>query len=139
MKLRHVVYYVADTGRTNAEGAPVYALYRSVNSAGAQELVEGVEFLKLTYGEQLLDGDGARTGRVRQSDAAGIVNNLGITNARVGVLEQGFDAVRDTPDSAAYQLPGLTIDRNGSDVDHGGGRTLRRVFTANVELRNKAQ
>ena len=67
------------------------------------------------------------------------MNNLGITSARVGLLVQGFDAVRDIADTTAYQLPGLTIDHDGSGVDHGGGRTLRRVFTANVELRNKAQ
>jgi type IV pilus assembly protein PilW len=139
LKLRHFAYYVGNTGRTNVEGSPVFALYRSANGGPAEELVEGIEFLKLTYGEQLLDANNERTGRVRYTDAAGIANPLGISSARIGVLVQGFDAARDSDDINAYELPGLIIDHDGSGIDHGGGRTLRRVFTANVELRNKAQ
>lgn len=135
MKLQHRVYYVADTGRDNAAGDPVYALRRVTNGIADVELVEGIEFLKLTYGERVFDSQGVSTGSVRYVGPASITAKEGIMAARIGVLAQGLDSVRTDDDASSYELPGGAI---GSSV-HGGKKTLRRAFVANVEMRNRAE
>ncbi|MFT3929811.1 MAG: PilW family protein [Spongiibacteraceae bacterium] len=127
MKLHTQIYYVADTGRDNSAGDPVWALYRSSDGAAAEELVEGIEFLKLAYGARLSSGN------IRYGDASVISANQ-IVSARVGVLAQSLDSVRTTSDTSSYSLPGATI----TAAMHGGGKALRRVFTTNIELRNRA-
>lgn len=132
MKVQHRVYYVGDTGRKNSQNGVVWALYRSDNGAAPEELVEGIEFLKFQFGERLASGN------VRYGDAT-VVAQSGIVSARVGVLAQGLDAVRTDNDTNSYSLPGITIPASGTGVKHDGGKTLRRVFVSNVELRNRAQ
>lgn len=132
LKLRHRIYYVADTGRDNSAGQPVFSLYRVTNGGTPQELVEGVEFLRLNYGERLASGN------VRYGDAS-VVSSDGITSARVGVMVQSLDPSRTDNDTRTYGLLDLSINADGTGVDHGGDRRLRRVFTSNVELRNRAE
>lgn len=140
MKLQHRVYYVADTGRDNAQGDPIFALRRVTNASDDVELVEGIEFLKLSYGEVVVNGSGVATGNVRYVQPGSVIKASGIASARIGVLVQGSEAVRTENDLNAYELlPDLTINKDGSGIDHGGGRTLRRAFVANVELRNRAE
>jgi type IV pilus assembly protein PilW len=43
------VYFVANTGRNDAQGQPIPALFRAVNRGNAEELVEGVESMRLNF------------------------------------------------------------------------------------------
>ncbi len=43
-------YYIGDTGRTNIEGLPIIALYQQDSRGANEELVEGVEKLRIQYG-----------------------------------------------------------------------------------------
>jgi type IV pilus assembly protein PilW len=131
LKLRHRVYYVADSGRDNAAGEPIFSLYR-VSDGAPQELVEGIEFLRLNLGERLTSGN------IRYGDASA-VSAAGIVTAHIGVLAQSLERARSDDDTRAYQLLDLSIDHDGSGIDHSGGRRLRRAFSSSVELRNRAQ
>jgi hypothetical protein len=139
MKLQHRVYYVADSGRDNPAGDPVFVLRRVTNGVNDVELVEGIEFLKLAYGERVFNASGVSTGAVRYVDPSGISAPEGIMSARIGVLAQGLESVRSDNDANSYELPGGAINADGAGIDHNGGRTLRRAFVANVELRNRAE
>lgn len=131
LKLRSQVYYVGNTGRKNSADEIVWALYRSTDGKAPEELIEGIEFLKLQYGGRL------GSGNIKYGGANDIPANQIIT-ARVGVLAQSLDSVRTDADTKTYTLPGVSIDNDGAGIDHGGGKTLRRVFVTNVELRNRA-
>jgi type IV pilus assembly protein PilW len=146
MKVVHRMYYIKDTGRTNAEGKNVYSLYRrQLSNKGTvaldSELVEGVEYLNLTYTQRKLNGTGVDNGYVRFDVDAASVDAKSIKAARIGVLVQGLDPVRSDEDDNTYTLVnGVSIAPPGSSgAMHTGGRTMRQVFNANVELRNRAQ
>ncbi len=139
MKLQHRVYYVGNTGRTNSEKMPVWALYRADNgstspaAATPEELVEGIEFLKFQLGERLASGN------IRYGDAS-VVAASGIMSARIGVLVQGLDAIRTTDDTSTYEVTGAGTGNPVNPSALGDGvKTLRRVFVSNVELRNRTQ
>ena len=44
------LFYVGDTGRVNANGHPIEALYCTDLNDRTMELIEGVEFLQVSYG-----------------------------------------------------------------------------------------
>jgi type IV pilus assembly protein PilW len=45
-----LTYFIADTGRQYTNGKPIYALFFKVNRGDREELVAGVNDLKITYG-----------------------------------------------------------------------------------------
>ncbi|WP_404368377.1 PilW family protein [Marinobacter sp.] len=135
------VYYVADTNRDDAQGAPIYALYRASNNlalAGTtfqiDELVEGVESLQILYGELL------PTNNIRYvpADEAGL-DMKRVVAIRLGVLVSDSEKTRDNNDTASYDLPGETIVPAGAAgaVTHAEDQRLRRTFTTTVALRNR--
>ena len=126
------IYYVADTGRKNAANQAVWSLYRAVGDENGQELVEGIEFLKLQYGMRL------STGNMRYGVPASADDNKSIVVARVGVLSEGSDAVRTDDDTDTYTVAETKIGPDGS-LQYDSGKVLRRAFTTDVELRNRAQ
>lgn len=131
MQFFETAWYVGDTGRTRAGNVPVFALYRRVNGANAEEMVEGVEYMQIQYG-QLLE-----SGNIRYVSA----NDLGldyteVVSVRIAMLMQSFELILDAPDDAAYQLLDQSIDSAGTTFLHNGDRTLRRVFQTTVLLRN---
>ncbi|KZX57929.1 hypothetical protein A3709_20100 [Halioglobus sp. HI00S01] len=127
MKYENVAWYVADTGRDIA-GSDVFALYRSVGGV-AEELVEGVEYLRLEYGERV--GDQVRY--VAASDPS--INWENVTTLRMAFLLQGYELVRTDPDIESYILLSDTIPATGTGA-HSGGAFLRKVFTTTATLRN---
>lgn len=131
MRLIESVYFVGDTGRKNPAGNPIFSLYRMKNDV-AEELVEGVEFLQILYGEQM---DSGAVRFVSADDAS--LDASRIVSVRVGVLAQSYDEVGTGNDKKSYALPGETIDSETTDITHGADKTIRRVFSATVELRNR--
>lgn len=126
-------YYVRDTGRRNPAGDPVFALFRRTNGS-EEELVEGVEFMRILFGQKLNNGN---IRFVSPSDAS--LDLSQVVSVRVALLVQSFDAARDVDDTNAYTLLDRVIDDSGTAITHGGGRNLRRVFTSTIELRNRLQ
>lgn len=133
MRFSQVAYYVKDTGRKNPSGGAIFSLYR-YSSGAAQELVEGVEFLKLEFGESLTSGN---IRYVTASDAS--LNWDNIVAIRVGVLVQSYDQVRDGIDNNSYTIADQTVAASGSGVLHAADRSMRQAYTATIELRNHMQ
>ncbi len=124
-------WYVADTGRVRtAANIPVYALYRRVNGV-AQEMVEGVEYMQILYGQQL------NTGNIRYVPADdGSLNLADVVSMRIGLLIQSFEPILDAPDDNAYQVLDQSIDSAGTTYTHNTDMTLRRVFRTTAIFRN---
>lgn len=128
---KNYTYYIDD----NAFGSP--ALYRSTivvdsGTAGfeAQELVEGVEDLQITYGVDS-DGDGDADYYVAADTNGDGVEDLSVAEIvaiRVSLLMR---SIEDNVVSSAQ-----TYSYNGASVT-AGDRRLRKVFTATITLRNR--
>lgn len=125
-------WFVADTGRRRtAAEIPVFALFRRIGS-DTEEMIEGVEYLQITYGQQLDDGNV----RYVPADNASLEME-DVISVRIAILLQSFEPVLKTPDSGVYQLLDESIGSTGTVV-HNGDQTLRRVFSTTVALRNRA-
>jgi type IV pilus assembly protein PilW len=48
-----IAYFISSTTRENAKGAPIYGLYMVTNGGNKQELVEGINYVKIKYGIDL--------------------------------------------------------------------------------------
>lgn len=136
-------FYVADTGRDDAQGEPIYALYRqsdSMSSGGgmnaAEELVEGVESIQLLYGHRLSNDN------IRYVPASSLGDDdwQDVVNVRIGLLVSSKEKARSQPDTQSYSLPGVTIvpESEGGDNTHPGDFRLRKTFTLSVTIRNRA-
>ena len=127
------VYFVGKSGRKSPSQQDIYSLFRRDNEGGGvQELIEGVEFMRVLYGEQLGNGN------IRYVPANTIDLDWNrVVSVRIGLLAQSFDSVRTDNDADSYQLLDQTIAAEDADITHSGGRSLRRVYTATVKLRNK--
>lgn len=130
MQYFDTTWLVADTGRVRANGIPVYALYR-MNNGVMEEMVEGVEYMQIQYGQLL------NSGNIRYASANDASLDMDqVISIRVALLLQSFELVLGEPDTAAYQVLDQSIDSAGTTFTHNGDRTLRRVFQTTVLLRN---
>jgi type IV pilus assembly protein PilW len=126
-----VTYFVGDSGRNTAQGDDIFSLYRVVNGNSPEELVEGVEFLQLRFGEVLASGNI----RYVDADTSG-VQFTDISSIQVGMLIQSFESALPQEDDRSYVVAGTTIPASG-DVSHSGGRYLRKPFVTTIQLRNR--
>jgi type IV pilus assembly protein PilW len=115
----------------NDRGEP--ALYRSVNGAAAEELLEGVESMQLFFGEDT-DSDGFAnryvTAEVINAPCADNTNPgcwNRVTSVRISLLLRTLEE--------DVTLGPQTYNYNGAAVTATDGR-LRRVFTTVVAMRN---
>ncbi|MEE4662019.1 MAG: PilW family protein [Halieaceae bacterium] len=129
MQFFEKTWYVRDTGRERND-IPVFALYRIENNV-EEEMVEGVEYLQVLYGQELASGN---IRYVPASDASLVLDE--VVGIRVGILMQSFEPVRDAADTAAYQVLDESIGSSGTTYTHNGDRALRRVFQTTVLFRN---
>jgi type IV pilus assembly protein PilW len=119
-------YYVA----TGASGNP--ALFRDQNGGPGQELVEGVEMIKILYGRDTnSDRVPDRYVKAGSTDLDAAEEWSSVVSVRVGVLLRTLEINTDT-DSQSYD-----IDGDGTnDYTAPGDRYSRRFFTSTVLLRN---
>lgn len=92
---------------------------------GALELVEGVENMQITYGE---DTDGDRAPDAYR-DADDVVNWSQVINVRIGLLFRTVDEYGTDVDTATYDVNGFTVDPTDD-------RRRRRVIHTTVLVRN---
>lgn len=134
-------WYVADTGR-DQNGIDVFALYRKTDDGAAQEMIEGVEAFEIELVQQVPGTDDMRYVSPGDTTLNSSLDNLeAVQQVRIALLMQSFERVRDVVDTTSYNLLGTTIDSAdnssaASTLKHNGGRTLRRVFSTTVALRN---
>lgn len=134
MRFMSNTYSVLDTGRTNERGAPVRALFRTDVNGASTEIVDGVEYLEVTYCERLANGN---LRCVPADDAS--LDMSRVVSVRLGLLMVSDDAVLDADDTRDYPLVDTTISHiaaGAADYD-ASDRRMRRVFTTTVRLRNR--
>ncbi|MEJ2682084.1 MAG: PilW family protein [Gammaproteobacteria bacterium] len=128
---RTETFFVADTGRNNQFGEDTYGLFRMASNGTIDEIAEGVEFLRILYGEELSDGN------IRFLPATDVnLNMRRVVSIQIGLLIKSLDPVTTTTDSHDYTLPGVDIGPNGAS-QHSGGNYLRREFNTTIQMRNK--
>ncbi|MDO6461385.1 PilW family protein [Granulosicoccaceae sp. 1_MG-2023] len=138
MKYSYRVYYVADTGRTNTSGDPVYSLYvydmeDIDNDDPAEELIEGVEFLQLQFGAET----GLNVTSYFSADGANYDPDE-ITLVRLGMLMHTIEESADEEDTRTYSVLDEDIGPQGSSgTGHGNDKRARMVFTSSVKIRNR--
>lgn len=119
-------YYVADTGRTNEDGDPIYGLYVQRVNGTPVELVDGVENMQVLYGE-----DTNADGSVDRYVTAGAVTDFtNVLSVRVALLVDSVEPDTTQADTSTYQLLDKTVDPPDK-------RYLRKVFTLTATARNR--
>jgi len=117
-------YYI----RNNADGVP--SLYRKVNTAAAEELVEGVENMQILYGE---DTDGNLTANTYVT-ADNVTDWGDVVSIRVGLLLSSVDEIpHGTVDTKSYDIDGDLTNDYGPVHD----RRVRLVMSNTVGIRNR--
>ena len=116
-------YSIQNTGPSGEN-----ALFRNINGAGAQELVEGIENMQILYGEDT-DGDGA----ANYYKASGSVDMDKVVSVRVSLVAVTLEN-NMTERANAYDIFGVTIDPFLTDPTD---KHIRRVFTSTIVIRNR--
>ena len=124
--MQSMTYSVIDTGRTDRHGNPVRSLFETPLSGAAVEIVNGVEDMQVTYGEDST-GDGAVDAYV-DADTVGNWNN--VYSVRVRML------VATDEDVGSIKRP--YTDLQGTAITDPGDFKIRRQFTSTVNLRNRS-
>lgn len=119
--LQTVIYYLA----SGAGGVP--ALFRKVNDQAPQELIRGVERLRIEYGEDLAPFDGTADRYVAGS-AAGL-NMRNVVSLRIGMLMVSEDSSVRAARSRTFNLLGENFPSND--------RLQRQVVVSTISLRNR--
>lgn len=128
-------YFVAKTTRNTASNTPISALFRTDINGTTTELVDGIEYMEVLYGERL-ENNNLRY--VPANDGA--LDMSRVVSVRLGLLLVSDEAVLEADDTRDYQLvTGTTISNaaSGAATYNGTDRRMRRVFTTTVQLRNR--
>ncbi len=130
MKLITRIYYI---GRRNNSTSNPPSLYRRELTTSAtltaQELVEGVERMKLSYGEDT-DATSDKVPNIYRS-ASAVANWTKVTAVRVGILIATTGNVDQAPDIRTYDLA-------GNSVGPFNDNKRRRAFNSTIVLRNRS-
>lgn len=134
MKLVSRIYFV---GRRNNDSSNPPALYRKELGSGGvldtQELVEGVEMLKLSYGE---DTDVTRDGvpNIYRTSPSAVSSWPRVLTVRIGLLVRTSTTVDQENDTRTYDLAGITAAAGPYNDKY-----RRRAFNSTVQVRNHFQ
>ena len=144
--LASTVFFVADTGRVDDQGNNITALYRASNSFPdsatpsfqREELVEGVEAMKVQYG--LRTDPSSNTINYVDASGVGATDWKDVVVIRVGLLVSAPGNVLQQDDSQSYELPGaLFVASNpaAGQQEHPSDRRLRKAFVSTLDIRNR--
>ncbi len=139
MQFHSNVYFLADTGRTNASGDAIQSLYIQTLPFDSQplELIEGVEVFRVRFG---LREEGSNDIEFTTADQiAGRESE--IVSIQIGVLMQSHDLVLDEIDNNSYEITGLQINpaANPAANEHAADRRLRMSFNTTINIRNRRE
>lgn len=126
MRFLYYAFYVKNTGRVNSVGQPILALVRLDVNGNEDEIAEGVEQMRVSYG---VDTDGDNT--VDTYQTATQVNNANnwnnVISIQINLLFATTENVNDK--SQPYTFNGVTT----TPAD----RKLRRQWDTFITLRNR--
>ena len=124
-------YFIADTGRDNASGQDITALYR-FDGTSAVELVDGVEDLQIEYA---LDTDGnGRIDAFNDADALTAVEWSEVTAIRISLLMNSVEA------ASAVVAPYTYFPTQSTPITPAADDLrLRQEFSSLVSVRNAVQ
>lgn len=128
MKFITRMYYISRRGGNVTTSANPPALFRKEFTAGAftsQELVEGVENMRVVFGE---DTDNDKVANIfNRANAVGTWGN--VVSARIGLLVQTTTSVDAADDIKTYTVAGIAL---GPFND----KRRRHVYTSTIQIRN---
>ncbi|MEO8019280.1 MAG: PilW family protein [Pseudomonadota bacterium] len=124
--LQTIVYYVGVDATTGEPG-----LYRQIGTATAQLLIEGVQALQISYGE---DTDNDRVANFYRS-ATNVVNWNNIISVNLSMLIRS-EQYGTATDPKSYVM--LTAAVGGKTLGAYNDRRQRMMFTTTAALRNRA-
>tara|TARA_Y100000588_G_C14138916_1_gene875133 strand:- start:300 stop:1307 length:1008 start_codon:yes stop_codon:yes gene_type:complete len=126
MRFTYESFYIRNTGRTNADNQPVFALYALDTSGNETELVEGVERMSIVYG---VDNNNDLTAdQYMNAASVDAANKWGdVISTRINLLLTTTENIVASPQS--YQFDGVSY----TPTD----RRLRREWQTFINLRNR--
>jgi type IV pilus assembly protein PilW len=129
------VYYVANTNRNDANNQPIPALYRKTQNGTPEEILEGVEYIRMQFGVRLNDGNIKILNSTEMTDQ----DRKNIFFVRIGLLINDPTVILSNADTRSYTLPGVTINppSASSGPKHSGGKGLRKVFISTYTTNSK--
>lgn len=140
MRFESNAYFVADSGRVDSNGDPIYSLFvldttdDETPYDNPVELVEGVENMQIMYGERLANG------QIRYLSADDTALNMNdVISIQIGLLVASADSHGADEDERTYLLANVEVGPpdGPTTVEHEGGRLLRAAFNTTIQLRNR--
>ncbi len=131
MKLTTRIYYIGR--RSNSSSNPPALFRRELTTSGqltTQELVEGVERMKFSYGEDTATSDAYNIPNIYRTSASAVTDWSEIVAVRIGLLVATTGNVDQNTDTRTYSLAG------NSSVGPFNDYKRRRVFNATIQVRN---
>ncbi|MFT6164994.1 MAG: type IV pilus assembly protein PilW [Zhongshania aliphaticivorans] len=134
MGFQSLAYFIRDTNRTTAAGNPIHSLWVQARSLGsgaapaATELVEGVENMQISYGEDTNDDRNIDVYR----SAADVSNWAAVLSIRIELLMHSLD---DNIVGSSGEFVQNNLEFNGAAV--ASDQRLRQVYRTAVAIRNR--
>ncbi|WP_373090648.1 PilW family protein [Zhongshania sp.] len=134
MGFQSLAYFIRDTNRTTAAGNPIHSLWVRARSLGsgaapaATELVEGVENMQISYGEDTNDDRNIDVYR----SAADVSNWAAVLSIRIELLMHSLD---DNIVGSSGEFVQNNLEFNGAAV--ASDQRLRQVYRTAVAIRNR--
>lgn len=128
MKLVTRVYFIGRRGNSTANPPALFRRELANNgSLSTYELVEGIEVMRFSYGEDT-DTTGDKVPNIYR-DPSSVSSWRRVMAARVGLLVKTLDNVDRDPDTRTYDIAGNTAGPYNDNV-------RRRAFNSTIQLRN---
>ncbi|MBV1883144.1 MAG: PilW family protein [Pseudomonadales bacterium] len=131
-------YFVGDTGRTNAQGDNVNALYLlEADATDPLELIEGVDNMQLLFGQRLSNGN-LRYLAADNTD----IDWTAIEIVKLSLLISSTEVGLPANDEKTYLVAGGDIkpDSDGSaTLVYTSDRRMRRAFNSAITIRNRQE
>ena len=118
-RVASVLYYVGDTRRKNYQGDPVLALYQTDLNGRTQELIEGVELMRLYFG--VIEKE-----KIQYFSSDNVKNWSLVVTVKVVLLLNSVESARALPE--AYSVDGKRVVPND--------KLIRRWWTQEWGRRN---
>lgn len=124
MRFEEMAFFLRDSGRTTSDGRPITSLFRSVNGAVGEEIVDGIVDMRIFYGLDV-DNDKSVDEFKKKED---ILNWNLVRAVRVHLFVSTGERTLTEPQP--YQFAGGEFVKPGDTI-------MRREFSQTIALRNR--